>query len=217
MNRAPLNNRPACIGAGIIATAACLTLAACSSAPLQDFTLSAPNQPTPRPDLTAPQRFIDLAPIAMPETLMRPQWLVRDADGATVHILPQYRWTSSFDKEWHDAMSEQLSKQLSALDVHGAAPPGVPVWRVSMALPHFEMQLGREVAATASWTIRRTDMVAPTSCIWRGTVPVGPGALAAALGVQAVLGAVSASVAQNVLSLEKGEAPRCAASEPPAR
>ena len=117
--------------ASLIASAAML-LGACASPPTLYYTLAAPaTVPAVAPSNTAAPLWIELAPLAVPERLARPQLVVRSAGDATrsqVEILEQHRWASSFENEMRDALASGIAARLGALDgTKGGRPAAAPV------------------------------------------------------------------------------------------
>ncbi|MGE0802884.1 MAG: membrane integrity-associated transporter subunit PqiC [Lautropia sp.] len=111
---------------------------------------------------------IDVATVAVPERLARPQLVVRHAgDPATarIDVLDQTRWSSSFDSELRDAFGAALAARTGGVDVtRGGRLPGQPVYRVSLQLRRFDAVVNQRVDAAFGWTLTRLDDGRGSSC-----------------------------------------------------
>lgn len=193
------------------------TLAAgCASSPDRYYTLVAPEAvaaqvAAPSGNAAAPV-FIELAPVAMPERLARPQMLVRKAGpGAQVELLEQHRWSSSFENELRDALASGVAAQLEAIDVtKGGRQPSTPAWRIAVQVRQFDAVEDTRVDAAFSWTVRRSDADLSAHCQWSTTEPVGSGIDALAQGAQRVAARTADAIARHVRALQASPGAACA-------
>ncbi|MET3375686.1 putative lipoprotein YmbA [Variovorax boronicumulans] len=183
--------------------AALLLLAGCASKPDSYYTLASPPALTdaaPRtPDAASPL-YIELAPVAVPERLARPQMVVRrPTGGVQVDVLEQHRWASSFENELRDALGSGIASRLGALDVtQGGRQASQPVWRVAVQVRQFEMVDGGRVDAGFTWTLRRSDEARTLVCRLDAGEATGGGMDALAQGAQRVTAAAAAAMARSV-------------------
>lgn len=201
----------------LVALVAPLALAAaalgsgCASAPDRYYTLSAPvAAPTPIAGGGAPLA-IEIAPIALPERLARPQMLVRkDAAGAEVRVLEQHRWAASFEIELRDALASGVAARLGATDAtRGGRRPDAPTWRIAVQVREFEAIEGSRVDAAFGWRTRRSDSDAGSTCQWRASEPAGPDTAALAAGAQRVTARLAEVIAQQVRAQQADPSAGC--------
>ncbi len=183
-----------------------LALSGCASKPDNYYTLASPlasadtRPPTSStPPGTAPI-YIELAPVAVPERLARPQMVVRRPDGGVqVDVLEQHRWASSFENELRDALASGIAGRLGAFDVtKGGRQNSLPVWRIAVQLRQFDAVDGSRVDASFTWTLRRSDEARTVMCQLSVGEPVGSGMDALAQGAQRVTSAAAAAMARSV-------------------
>lgn len=192
--------------------AATVFTAGCASAPDRYYTLAAPVGPSAGvPAIGAPV-FIELAPVAVPERLARPQMVVHQAGGrsAEVALLEQHRWSSSFENELRDALSSGVAARLGAIDVtKGGRQPSTPAWRIAVQVRQFDAVENTRVDAALSWTVRRSDADLSATCQWRATEPVGTGIDALAQGAQRVASSASDAIARHIAQLQQNPGATC--------
>lgn len=206
----------------LLALAASALAAGCASAPDRYYTLAEPVAATipgaagtagAAGPVPASGLFIDIAPVAMPERLARPQLVVSRTGmpGAEVALLEQHRWTSSFESELRDALAAGIATRLGATDVtKGARLAGAPVWRVAVQLQRLDLIEDQRADAAFSWTVRRADAERGTACRWSGTEAVAGGGIEAlALGARHLTGRVSTQIARHVQALQADPAAAC--------
>lgn len=210
--------RPSRLAVAALAVAAA-ALAGCASKPDRYYTLAAAGTGTPAAASPTPQTgsatpvFIELAPVAVPERLARPQMVVQKSGGtAEVQLLEQHRWSSSFENELRDALASGIAARLGAIDVtKGGRQPSQPAWRIAVQLRQFDAVEDTRVDAAFSWTVRRSDSDLSASCQWSISEPVGGGIDALAQGAQRVAARASEAIARHVAALQAGAgAARCA-------
>jgi uncharacterized lipoprotein YmbA len=207
MTRYPTSLAALCLAATVF-------VAGCASAPDRYYTLAAPAAPSTAAPATNAQVFIELAPVAVPERLARPQMVVHQAGGqsAEVALLEQHRWSSSFENELRDALSSGVAARLGAIDVtKGGRQPGTPAWRIAVQVRQFDAVENTRVDAALSWTVRRSDADLSATCQWRTSEPVGNGIDALAQGAQRVAANASASIARHIAQLQQNPGTPCAA------
>lgn len=192
--------------------AAALLLTACgSTSNARYYTLSGPAANAFATTSTAPV-FIELAPVAVPERLARPQMVLTKPGGqsAELELLEQYRWTSSFENEMRDALSAGITNRLGAVDVSKSGrSQGQAVWRIAVQLRQFDAIENTRVDAAFSWTARRSDTGAHAACQWSGSEPVGAGMDALAQGAQRVTDRAAQMIARHLAALAADPASPC--------
>lgn len=192
--------------------AAALLLAGCASPPTRFYTLAAPAAlPSVAPSNA--RTFIEIAPIALPDRLARPQLVVRSA-GATsstrVDILDQERWSSPFNNELRDAFASGLANRLNATDVSRTGRPSdQPVYRIAIELRQFDAIPGQQVQATYGWTVSGLANSRNAACQITLTEPVGAGIDALVQGVQRTIASTADRIAANVNELKANAVAAC--------
>ena len=199
-------------------------LAACGGAPTRYYTLAESTPPAAAQRSTADTAAlaIEMAPVALPERLARPQLVVRrsggmlplrDASEAEVDVLEQSRWSSSFEYELRDALAAGIAGRLSAFDATKAGRPrGVPVYRIAVQLRDFDAQPGTRVDSAFGWSIRRGDGDALLTCQMRLSEAVSGGVDGVAVGAQRITGRLADEIARNVGALAANQAANCPAA-----
>lgn len=183
-------------------------LGACASPPTRYYTLAATAAvpvggvvPAAAP-AGAPPLWIELAPLAVPERLARPQLVVRsagEAADAQVEILEQHRWASSFENELRDALASGIAARLGALDgTKGGRPAAAPVTRIAVQLRQFDAVEGTRVDASFGWTVRRADQAAMVCQMSLSEPVAGTGIDALAQGAQRLTAKAAATIARSV-------------------
>lgn len=194
----------------IVAAAVAALLSACSSPVTRYYTLAEPASATvPR---SAAPLFIELAPLALPERLARPQMVVRKADAASteVEVLEQHRWSSSFESELRDALASGVAARLGAADsTRGGRQAGQPAWRIAVQVRQFDAIDGTRVDAALSWTLRRTDADRSAACQWSSSEPAGAGIDALAQAAQRLTARAAEAIARHVAAAQSGTLADC--------
>lgn len=193
----------------------------CASVPETRFyTLSAGSESfeikaLPR-DLSTPI-FIDILPVDVPERLARPQLVVhsRDSGPATqLFILEQDRWSSPFNYELRDAFASGIANLTGAVNrARRGRTPDQIVYRIAIELSQFDAIIDDSVKARFGWTITRPADVRSAACYAVITEPVAPGVEGVVGGVQRVVASVVAGISKNVIELDMGNVPTCAAQK----
>ena len=187
----------------VAAAAALLFLAGCASKPDNYYTLASPvaaADAAPSTLGTAAPLYIELAPVAVPERLARPQMVVGRQNGSVqVDVLEQHRWAASFENELQDALAGGIAARLGALDVtKGGRQPSQPVWRIAVQVRQFDAVDGGRVDAGFNWTLRRSDETRTMVCQLNVGEAVAGGIDALAQGAQRVTAAAATAIARSV-------------------
>jgi uncharacterized lipoprotein YmbA len=184
-----------------IALAAVL-IAGCAGKPTLYYTLADSALPTATPaSAGAAPVYIDMAPVAMPERLARPQMVVRQQGDASaqVDVLEQHRWASSFENELRDALASGVATRLGGIDItKGGRQATTPAYRIAVQVRQFEATEGSRIDGNFSWTLRRTDETRVTACQLSISEPVGTGMDAVAQGARRLTGKLAAAIARSV-------------------
>lgn len=139
---------------------AALAVAGCAGSPsTRYYTLASPEIPGRfAAPADGPPLAIELAPLALPERLARPQMVVRRAGGSgevQLMVLEQHRWASSFENELRDALASGIAMRLGALDQSRAAGVNTPAtYRIAVQLRQFDAIDASRVDAAFGWTLR---------------------------------------------------------------
>lgn len=188
-------------------TAACalalLALAGCAGTAPKYYSLADAAAVVAPAAASTPAFYIDLAPVAMPERLARPQLVVRQKganEGPAVDILEQHRWSSSFESELRDALASGVAMRLGAVDAtRSGRPSGQPGVRIAVQLRQFDAIEGSRVDAAFSWTLRASDDRPTRACQLNLSDPVAaPGIDALARSAQRVTTRLADAVARSV-------------------
>jgi uncharacterized lipoprotein YmbA len=193
----------------LAALVSAVLLSSCAATPESYYTLAASmpaDKVMPAPD--ASPIFIELAPVAVPERLARPQMVIQRAGerGAEVQLLEQHRWASSFESELRDALAGGIASGLGAIDAtKGGRQPGQNAWRIAVQLRQFDAVEHAQIDAAFSWTVRRSDRARSFACQWAGREPVAAGIAALALGAQRATSRAAQAIARHVAMLAAQE------------
>ena len=143
----------------IISFALLALLAACGTSPApRYYTLGGTGETTTAPPLSAANApSVWVAPVTLPESVDRPQMVVRVAPNR-VAILDQHRWAEPLGSAISRAIAADLAALLGGARVsaeaqHAAAGAQV---RVLVDLQRFESMPGQGVTIEALWSVRRT-------------------------------------------------------------
>jgi uncharacterized lipoprotein YmbA len=160
-----------------------------------------------------PTRFIDVAPVIIPERLRRRQVVLR-TDATQLRVLEEDRWSASLADELHDAISFGLQSQLNAADVSQTGLAGkAPSYRISIEFNQIDAQQGGAVRANVSWLVKQVSGPNGRVCQARFEAPAGAQVADVIVAHQRVVGQVVEAVAASQRALESGgAAPYCSAS-----
>ena len=195
--------------AALLAASAAALATGCASPKDRYYTLAAPGvaaAPAPSTPL-----FIEMAPVALPERLARPQMLVRkNTPGAEVQVLEQHRWASSFENELRDALAAGVAGRTGAIDTtRGGRQASQPVWRIAVQVRQFDAVEDSRVDSAMSWTLRRVDRDAALSCSWSASEETGPGIDALARGAQHLAQRAADAIGDQLLALQASPSAAC--------
>lgn len=192
-----------------------MLLAGCAGTATRYYTLAeaAPAASVLRaPD--QPPLAIEMAPVAVPERLARPQLVVRQSNSPVteVEVLEQSRWSSSFEYELRDALGAGIAGRLAAFDATKAGRPrGVPLYRIAVQLRQFDAQPGSKVDGAFGWSVRRGDEDAVLACHLQLSEPAAGGTDGVAQSAQRITARVADEIARNVAALAANQPARCPA------
>lgn len=197
-----------------LAAVAVATLAVGCAAPKDRYyTLAAPTgaAATSAATTSTTPLFIEMAPVALPERLARPQMVVRmNAPGAEVRVLEQHRWASSFENELRDALAAGVASRTGAIDVtKGGRQASQPVWRIAVQVRQFDAVEDNRVDTAMSWTLRRVDREAALSCTWSASERTDAGIDALASGAQRLAKRAADAIGDQVLALQGSATAGC--------
>lgn len=189
-----------------------VALAGCaSSPPVNYYTLLAPAAALQAPAAAASSAYmIDVLPVSVPAQADQPQIMIRSGDGA---VTPLYsdRWTAPLGDEIRSALSDSLTRALSAPDVRSIQPAAdAPVWRVQVDVQRFDAAAGGPALVDATWRIRPLNLKGAT-LLCRSVVrmPVsGAGVPALVAGQQHAIQELAATIASGIRAEgERAQAP----------
>lgn len=190
-------------------------LAACASPSSPNiYTLQGPQASTAAAP-GGPARFIDVAPVVIPERLRRRQVVVRTGP-TQLRVLEQERWSASLADELHDSISVGLQNRLGAADVSQTGLAGrAPSYRISIEFNQLDAQQGGQVRATVSWLVKQVSGDQGRVCQAQFAEAAGESVEQLVAAHQRVVAAVVDAVALSQRALENNTtAPSCAASAP---
>ncbi|MEX3629318.1 MAG: PqiC family protein [Burkholderia sp.] len=186
--------------ASIAALAGAALLAGCASAPSHFYTLSGDaGTVTAGRDLSANPAFLIQVPaVNVPEQVAKNQLVVRRGE-SRVDVLEEHRWASPPADEIRRTLSSALTRRLGTIDVADApAPPGVPVYRVSVDVQRFESWPGDKAALDAVWSVRSLATQSVMTCRSTLVEKVGSGYDALVGGHRQAVGELAARIAAGV-------------------
>jgi uncharacterized lipoprotein YmbA len=161
-----------------------------------------------------PARFVDVAPIVLPERLRRRQIVLR-TDATQMKVLEQERWSSALPDELHDAVSSGLQAKLGAVDVSqtGLAGSGRTVYRILIEFNRLDVQLGGQLNATVAWSVKEVNGDKGQVCLAQFSQPAGITVGAAVTAHQRMVGQLVDAIAASERAVEGGGAAQyCSAS-----
>ncbi|MHC1479276.1 PqiC family protein [Frateuria aurantia] len=196
---------------GVFSTAVgTLGLAACASAPIHYYTL-VPSAGAAQVAVTAPYAF-ELLPVELPADVDTPQLVVRDGT-AGVQLMDNEHWIAPLADQVQQALSVDLSQDLSARDLTGLPQASQHVLRIKVSVRRFESMPGQSALLEAAWVVHPlwSDASHSLVCTSLIRVPVGPGYNALMLGHQQALAQLSRQIAGVAAPLASGATPACPA------
>lgn len=99
---------------------------------------------------------ISVQPVQLPEQVDRPQIVIssQNSGGTQVTPLNDSLWASPLSDQIRRALADDLSRQLSVLDISAqSAPASLPLWKVYLAVQRFESVYNQQVALEATWRL----------------------------------------------------------------
>ncbi len=186
-----------------VSALAAVLIAGCAGKPTLYYTLADSGSTTVTPAAArTPPVYLEMAPVAVPERLARPQMVVRRLGDASaqVYLLEEHRWASSFENELRDALASGVATRLGGIDItKGGRQAPTPAYRIAVQVRQFEANEGLRIDGSFSWTIRRTDETRATACQLSISEPVGKeGIDAVAQGARRLTGELAAAIARSV-------------------
>ena len=152
--------------------------------------------------------YIELQAVAIPQRVARSQIVINSGEGR-VDLLEQERWAAPLSAEIGQALSQDLTAGLGAIDVYRSpTPPQAAVYRISTSVQRFESAPGQYALVDAVWSVRRVGSDAVLTCRSVADEKVGAGYDALVLGHRRALARIAASIAQGVRTVAAG-APSC--------
>ncbi|MDN7810634.1 PqiC family protein [Burkholderia gladioli] len=195
--------------ATITALAGAALLAGCASAPSHFYTLSGDaDAVTAGRSLPANPAFLIQVPaVNVPEQVAKYQLVVQRGE-SRVDVLEEHRWASPPADEIRRALSSALTRRLGTIDVADApAPPGVPVYRVSVDVQRFESWPGDKAALDAVWSVRSLATQSVMTCRSTLVEKVGSGYDALVAGHRQAIGELAARISAGVRVMAAQPAP----------
>lgn len=203
------------LGLAPVALAAALLGGCSTSTPTRFYTLSSPAESAPpvAQQVAAPV-YVEFAPLALPERLVRPQLVIRgrsdDGKPSRIEVLEGDQWASSFEYELRDALANGVARRLGAVNTTvGGRPPGQAAWRISVEVVQFEPIEDQRVEVALGWSMRRSDGGTESSCRWSTSEPVDKGIDALTQGAQRAVARAADAMARHVAALQAGRAADC--------
>lgn len=203
----------------LLALATVLLLGGCASTASTRYYSLANTVAAPTATATAsPEKpaLFELAPVAVPERLARPQLVIRQkeasrgAGGERLLILEEERWSSAFNHELRDALASGIAGRLGAVDVtYGGRPRGEPVYRIAVQLQQFDAVADAGVNARFGWTIALSDGSRSVACISSLSEQVGTGTQALVQGIGRMVDHIADQIASDVTRLQAGAGGTC--------
>ena len=132
-----------------------LLLAACAeSAPFNYYTLSGPASTASGQAVKArPALMIEVLPSTVPQQVQRPQLVLSTAPGQ-VKFMEQQRWSQPVADEISQALSQDLTRSLPAVDVYRSAHADTQaVYRIAVNVQRFESVPGSRATLDAVWSV----------------------------------------------------------------
>ena len=126
-------------------------LAACSSAPIQFYTLV---RPAPAA-VTASGLSFEVLPVGVPSQVDVPQLVVRQGT-SRIALVEDQQWIAPLGQEIRAALAAELAAMLGAQDFSGApAGAGLPTYRIKFDVRRFESALDGGARIESVWSIRK--------------------------------------------------------------
>jgi uncharacterized lipoprotein YmbA len=127
------------------------SLAACSSAPIRYYTLSADSASVPAGDHADSMPFV-LTRVGIPAEVDEPQLVVREGP-QRVDLLEGDRWIAPLGDELRAALAVDLARDLPGRDVTGMPQTTGRTLTIKVDLRRFDSVPGVRAAIAAAWTL----------------------------------------------------------------
>ena len=207
MNRHPQHDPTPAGALAALALWLCMALGCAATAPPTRFhtLLPAPDAGPAAPVVTSPGW--EMLAVTVPPQVDRPQWVVRQADGALM-VLEDERWAAPLADEIAAAVADRLRRAAPATTV----PPGQRPWRIAIDVQRFESAPGRFARIEAEWSLRPGDSAtAGWRCRGSFERPAGSGYAALAAAHREALVQLGDAIARGLAAGLAGAAtPVCA-------
>jgi len=142
--------------------------------------------------------YIEMLAANVPAQVQRKQLVVTTGAGQ-VDLLEHHRWIGPLGDEISQALSQQVSAELGAIDVYRTPyPPGAAPYRISTNIQRFESRPGQYALVDATWSVRRVGSDAVLTCRSVLREPVGQGYEALVAGHRAALAKLGSAIAAGV-------------------
>ena len=178
-----------------------MVLAACASTDSDHFyTLggSAAGAAVPAAAASAEKVYIEMLAVNVPAQVKRKQ-LVTTGGAGQVDMLEHHRWIGPLADEIGQALSQQVSARLGAIDVYRTPyPAGAAPYRISTNIQRFESAPGAYALIDATWSVRRVGSEQVLTCRSVLREPVGQGYEALVAGHRAALAKLGDAMAAAV-------------------
>ncbi len=98
---------------------------------------------------------LSIGPVSVPESVDRPQFVVRDGP-TEQRLLEQRRWSQSLPREIDGALRAHLARRLpgARITIAGQSAAAEAQWRLALDVQRFEATRGRDTVFEALWTLR---------------------------------------------------------------
>ena len=142
--------------------------------------------------------YIEMLAANVPAQVRRKQLVVTTGAGQ-VDMLEHHRWIGPLADEISQALSQQVSAELGAIDVYRTPyPPGAAPYRISTNIQRFESSPGQYALVDATWSVRQVGSDAVLTCRSVLREPVGQGYEALVAGHRAALAKLGSAIAASV-------------------
>ncbi len=182
-----------------------LSLLGCAGPPAQHYTLSLATSHAGEPKAPAlKERTVHLyalSDISVPAEADNVSLVVRQGDGRLM-VLGDDRWTGSLSSQLSTAISQSLTQRVGMPPVQKlvAEAANTAVTKVQLDVQRFDLVPGQYVALDAVWSVRAAGSKTYLTCYTRLQQVVGVGVLALVQGQQSNVQALSAQIAQVLMS-----------------
>jgi uncharacterized lipoprotein YmbA len=175
-------------------------LAACGSAPKDQFYTLADSKSGAKRSLPGLDYGVAVGPVYVPDVVDRPQFVLR-TPGAEVRIAEHVRWAEPLKEGIARAVAGHLAQSLDngrvAPRAYGAA--GDADYRVILDVQRFDSALGEAATLDVMWTVRRTrDAAQHTGRVQVQEPTEGPGYEALVAAHVRAIAAVSRNIADAI-------------------